>query len=104
MAMSLPVRSPVPAPPQRGDWERYKQRIAHLYLEENKPLREVADIMRIEHDFTATYVSAPPQEKATPEPPKPLLAERRLAMGPVSSFGETYFWSSSFCSDFKARS
>ncbi|ETS81247.1 hypothetical protein PFICI_06249 [Pestalotiopsis fici W106-1] len=53
MAMSLPVR-PVPAPPQRGDWERYKQRIAHLYLEENKPLREVADIMRIEHDFTAT--------------------------------------------------
>ncbi|KAF7514544.1 hypothetical protein G7054_g15222 [Neopestalotiopsis clavispora] len=66
--MSLPVRSPVPAPPQRGDWERYKQRIAHLYLEENKPLREVADIMRIEHDFTATYVSAPPQEKAIPEP------------------------------------
>lgn len=55
MAMSLPVR-PIPAPPQRGDWERHKQRIAQLYLEENKPLREVADVMRIEHDFTATYV------------------------------------------------
>ncbi|KAI0171654.1 Clr5 domain-containing protein [Pestalotiopsis sp. NC0098] len=53
MAMSLPVR-PIPAPPQRGDWERHKQRIAQLYLEENKPLREVADVMRIEHDFTAT--------------------------------------------------
>lgn len=53
--MSLPVR-PIPAPPQRGDWERHKQRIAQLYLEENKPLREVADVMRIEHDFTATYV------------------------------------------------
>lgn len=56
MAMSLPVR-PIPAPPQRGDWERHKQRIAQLYLEENKPLREVADVMRIEHDFTATYVA-----------------------------------------------
>lgn len=51
--MSLPVR-PVEAPPQRGDWERHKRRIAQLYLENDKPLREVADIMRTEHDFSAT--------------------------------------------------
>jgi hypothetical protein len=55
MAMSLPVR-PGAAPPQRGDWERHKQRIAQLYLEDNKPLREVAEIMNLEHDFNATYV------------------------------------------------
>ncbi|KAK9788347.1 putative Clr5 domain-containing protein [Seiridium cardinale] len=52
-AMSLPVRAAA-APPQRGDWERHKRKIAQLYLEDNKPLREVADIMRIEHDFSAT--------------------------------------------------
>ncbi|KAH6657363.1 Clr5 domain-containing protein [Truncatella angustata] len=51
--MSQPARA-ADAPPQRGDWERHKRRIAQLYLEENKPLREVADAMRTEHNFTAT--------------------------------------------------
>lgn len=102
--MSLPVRSPVPAPPQRGDWERYKQRIAHLYLEENKPLREVADIMRIEHDFTATYVSAPPQEKATPRVPEAASGGEAASDGASFILWRDRFWSSSFCSDFKARS
>jgi hypothetical protein len=56
--MSLPFRSAVGfARPE--DWECHKQRIAQLYWEEDRPLREVADIMSEKHNFKATYVSSP---------------------------------------------
>ncbi|KAK6077017.1 hypothetical protein SCUP515_05200 [Seiridium cupressi] len=51
--MSPPFRS-ASAVAQPDDWERHKQSIAHLYLEENKPLKEVAAIMLEKHNFKAT--------------------------------------------------
>jgi hypothetical protein len=37
------------------DWEFHRQKISRLYLDEHKTLRQVADIMRNEHGFLATY-------------------------------------------------
>lgn len=36
------------------DWECYKSRITQLYLEQDKPLKEVMAIMQRDHGFKAT--------------------------------------------------
>ncbi len=35
-------------------WDRHREHILHLYETENRPLREVCDIMRQSHGFDAT--------------------------------------------------
>lgn len=60
---SLPIRllRSVPSKDSRehspGEWERYKSTIQHLYVTENKKLREVMEIMNRDYKFAATYVS-----------------------------------------------
>jgi Clr5 domain len=36
------------------NWDEYRDRILHLYETENRPLREVCQIMRDDHGFDAT--------------------------------------------------
>lgn len=36
------------------DWEAHRARIRELYLDEDRPLKEVMAIMKGEHDFKAT--------------------------------------------------
>lgn len=43
-------RRPAQVPP----WDRHREHILHLYETENRPLREVCDIMRQSHGFVAT--------------------------------------------------
>jgi hypothetical protein len=38
-------------------WETYRERITHLYSEENKSLDEVIIAMQNEYGFIATYVN-----------------------------------------------
>ena len=38
------------------DWELHQQTITRLYWDECRPLPEVMEIMRSEHNFHATYV------------------------------------------------
>jgi hypothetical protein len=41
------------------DWSRHRDRIIHLYIDENKPLKNVRQIMMDERGFNATYVVFP---------------------------------------------
>jgi hypothetical protein len=54
--MSLLIGPKKPSPAQFKDWEPHKDRICHLYCTLNKSLKEVAEIMQVEHNFYATYV------------------------------------------------
>lgn len=38
----------------REDWERHRPLITRLYIAEHRPLADVVDILRLEHDFFAT--------------------------------------------------
>jgi hypothetical protein len=40
------------------DWGAQKPQIKQLYMTENKPLVEVMEVMKRDHDFNATYASA----------------------------------------------
>lgn len=40
--------------PSKDDWAAHQMRIKQLYLDENKKLREVMDIMKTEFNFHAT--------------------------------------------------
>ncbi|ERF76733.1 hypothetical protein EPUS_02272 [Endocarpon pusillum Z07020] len=42
-------------PVQVLNWEQHREHILHLYETENRPLREVCDIMRESHGFVATH-------------------------------------------------
>jgi hypothetical protein len=37
------------------DWELYHDEIVRLYIDDDKPLKEVMDVMATEHGFHATY-------------------------------------------------
>ena len=41
-------------PVQVLNWDRHREHILHLYETENRPLREVCDIMRQSYGFGAT--------------------------------------------------
>ena len=41
-------------PSSEADWEKHKVRIKQLYLEEDKPLKEVMAIMETNHLFRAS--------------------------------------------------
>ena len=40
--------------PSRYDWSKHMPTIKHLYIEEDKTLKEVMEIMEKEHNFIAT--------------------------------------------------
>lgn len=40
--------------PSRYDWSKHMSEIKHLYIDEDRPLKEVMDIMQKEHNFVAT--------------------------------------------------
>lgn len=40
--------------PSRYDWSRYMLIIKRLYIDEDKPLKEVMEIMEQQHNFVAT--------------------------------------------------
>ena len=40
--------------PSRYDWSKHMPTIKHLYIEEDKTLKEVMGIMEKEHNFIAT--------------------------------------------------
>ena len=44
------------SPVSSDDWSRHRDRIVHLYIDENKPLKKVRQIMMDERGFNATYV------------------------------------------------
>jgi hypothetical protein len=46
-------------PTSEEDWEPHRARIRKLYLEEDRPLKEVMAIMEREHDFKATSGPSP---------------------------------------------
>lgn len=49
------LRIPRPArTPSRYDWSKHKPTIKRLYMDEDKTLREMMDIMEREHNFVAT--------------------------------------------------
>jgi hypothetical protein len=56
VAEPLPERPMVPT--SAADWESKKQIIWELYMDQNKTLTEVIQIMITKHKFKATYVSA----------------------------------------------
>ena len=58
----LKVREPVPKPsqtrtkhPSPKDWDLHRNEISRLYVDENLPLREVAQQMEKRFRFIATY-------------------------------------------------
>lgn len=54
---AIPLRAPAPktyALPTQ--WEQHKDRIRQLYLDENKPLREVMEIMGRDYGHFGRYV------------------------------------------------
>ena len=40
--------------PSRYDWSKHMAAIKHLYIDEDRPLKEVMEIMQKEHNFVAT--------------------------------------------------
>ena len=42
-------------PPSRHDWEVYREYFTQLYQNEERPLKEVMEIMKDRHHFHATY-------------------------------------------------
>lgn len=38
----------------KGEWARHRETIRRLYLGENRSLNGVMEIMRVQHDFTAS--------------------------------------------------
>lgn len=40
--------------PSRYDWSKHMATIKHLYIDEDRPLKEVMEIMQKEHNFVAT--------------------------------------------------
>jgi hypothetical protein len=43
--------------PNQAEWERIKPILQRLYVVENRPLRDVVNILDQHHGFRATYVS-----------------------------------------------
>src|SRR5437588_416836 len=43
------------SPPSRHDWEVHREYFAQLYQDEERPLKEVMEIMKDRHHFHATY-------------------------------------------------
>src|SRR5947209_19561951 len=44
-------------PPSRHDWDVHREYFTHLYQDEERPLKEVMEIMKDRHHFRATYES-----------------------------------------------
>ncbi|KAI1840562.1 hypothetical protein JX266_013226 [Neoarthrinium moseri] len=51
---SVPIRAKNHWVATAEEWDAQKEQILHLYIELNKPLRQVADIMRQKHGFCAS--------------------------------------------------
>lgn len=67
---ALPVPNPAGTKwATKEDWNLHGSTITRLYAIEEKPLREVMDIMKREHNFNATYFTT-----NSPVPPYKLLA------------------------------
>ena len=47
-------RAPFGSVSTENNWEKHKDTIQKLYLEESKPLRVVMEIMSRDHDFSAS--------------------------------------------------
>lgn len=61
---AIPLRAPAPktyALP--AQWEQHRDRIRQLYLDENKPLREVMEIMGRDYRHFGRYVQSPEFER-----------------------------------------
>ncbi len=53
---SLPQSPTAIVPASGADWDTHKMEIAELYIQENRPLKEVMERMRTRFNFKATYV------------------------------------------------
>jgi hypothetical protein len=42
-------------PPSRHDWDIHREEFTQLYQDEDRPLKEVMEIMKDRHHFRATY-------------------------------------------------
>jgi hypothetical protein len=51
---SAGIRKPGKPPPSRSDWERHKDKIKDLYLQQGKTLKEVQAILKDIYGFRAT--------------------------------------------------
>jgi hypothetical protein len=62
-ASSLSTSTRHRAQPLRDeDWDKYKDAIQELYLTQNKTLKDVKQIMKDAHGFSATYAISPQNE------------------------------------------
>ena len=54
---ALPDPATLHSAPFTKRWELLRPVIERLYLDENRPLSEVIEVMKTEHGFDAVYVS-----------------------------------------------